>query len=176
MERAAAFEAEAEAQQVIAQNKEAEIATIQETLRKTLEEKELAEGMVQSLRESVKALKSDLADNKEELLDARLHADVEAKGRVYQKFLAGTIKESVARRHLGHMEVFFVKEGLPLPDPNEDSDSEKEDFVAPPKESTTKPIDGAEEAAVVCLSLSTPLITLAEGVIDGEVKNFKKIV
>lgn len=55
---------------------------MRETLCKTLVEKEMARAKVQSLRESSKSLKRDLADCKDELSYAKIHVDIEAKWRV----------------------------------------------------------------------------------------------
>lgn len=126
VERASSAKAELQAQQTIVGNKEVEIANARETLHKALEEKEMpvAKVMVQSLQESSNNLKKELADSKR---------------HVYQKFLVGTIKESIMKRRLGYMEQ-LSNEGLVLPDPNEDSDSEKEDFATLPPEPSADPL------------------------------------
>lgn len=69
---------------MIARNKETEITTAWDTLRKALKEKKMMEANVQFLWKFSKNLKRVLVDCKEELAYEKLHMDVEVKDRVYQ--------------------------------------------------------------------------------------------
>lgn len=52
----------------------------------------------------VELLKGQLAQAQEDAVDAQLKANIAAKGRVYQKYLAGNIKKTVVEHHLEYMQ------------------------------------------------------------------------
>lgn len=68
----------------------------------------------------------------------------------------------MAKHRFGYMEQFFSNEGLPLLDPNKDSDSENEDSTVLPEEPLAKPSGRADPANAV-LACSIHKI----GFIDG---------
>lgn len=73
------------------------------------------------------------------------------------------------------MEKFFSKKGLPLPDFNEDSNSEKEDSTALLEEPVMEYFAWTEPFNVVPSS-SVPLTLLAAGSVEAEVVDSEKMV
>lgn len=135
----------------------------------------MIEAKVQSLGKSSTNLKRELSDCREELSYAKIRVDTEVKDRIYQKFLACIIKESVAKSHIAYMEHTFSKEWLPLPDPNEDSDSEKEDSTAPLEEATKKPFAWAK-LSNVAPSYSMPPSSSVAKTAEADVFDSEKTV
>lgn len=68
-----------------------------------------------------------LAEAEEKARQIEARAEVEAKGKVYQKFLAGTLSKEVAERRYDYWLQLAEATGAKIISPTKDSDSEKDE-------------------------------------------------
>lgn len=83
---------------LIAQDKERELLSEREKTKKAEEESSMLKGIVDSLSSRMLEMERHLAEAENRVKQTEARAEVEAKGTVYQKFLAGTLSKEVTER------------------------------------------------------------------------------
>lgn len=111
----------------IAQDNENELFSEREMTKKAEEETSMLKGIVESLSSRMAEMERRLQEAEEKAKQTESWAEVEAKGRVYQKSLAGTLTKVVAEQMYGYWVQLAEATRATIWSPTKDSDSEKDD-------------------------------------------------